>query len=231
MSTFDIMQLRKADRRGLADEAADLIREAIFAGAFPPGSPVREVELAAALDVSRGSVREGLAVLAREGLVRSSWHRGARVIDLTARDAEEVYSVRAALEGLAGRGAIGRVDLDALDGLVDAMARRLAAGAPSDELLALDMEFHDTIYRAAGNRRLLEAWRAVRSQVHLFQLTRIRLGHPGYRAVVVDEHREIVRLLQAGDAAEVTRTAEEHVHSAMRVLVGQLAGVTIETSG
>ncbi|TQM79808.1 DNA-binding GntR family transcriptional regulator [Saccharothrix saharensis] len=231
MSTFDIMELRKADRRGLADTAADLIREAILGGVFPPGSPLREVELAASLDVSRGSVREGLAVLEREGLVRSAWHRGTKVIDLTARDAEEVYSVRAALEGLAGRGAIGRVDLDVLGGLVDGMARRLAAGAPSDELLALDIEFHDAIYRAAGNRRLLEAWHAVRSQVHLFQLTRIRLGHHDYRAVVVDEHREIVRLLDAGDAAEVTRFAEEHVHSAKRVLLAQLDGSTRDTSG
>ncbi|WP_229796402.1 GntR family transcriptional regulator, partial [Saccharothrix coeruleofusca] len=142
MSTFDIVQMRRAERRGLADEAADRIREAIFAGAFPPGSPVREVELAASLDVSRGSVREGLAVLEREGLVRSAWHRGTRVIDLTARDAEEVYSVRAALEGLACRGAIGRVDPDALDLLVDDLAARLAAGASSEELLALDVEFH-----------------------------------------------------------------------------------------
>lgn len=223
MSTFDIMQaLRKADRRGLADEAADRIREAILAGVFPPGSPVREVELAASLDVSRGSVREGLAVLEREGLVRSAWHRGTRVIDLTVQDAEEVYSVRAALEGLAGRSAIGRVDLDALGRLVDVMARRLTSGAPSTELLALDIEFHDAIYEAAGNRRLLDAWHAVRSQVHLFQLTRIRLGYPDYRAVVVDEHREIVRLLSAGDADAVTHHAEEHVRSALRVLVGQL---------
>lgn len=223
MSTFDIMQLGKADRRGLADEAADRIRAAILAGVFPPGAPVREVELAAALDVSRGSVREGLAVLEGEGLVRSAWHRGTRVIDLTAQDAEEVYSVRAALEGLAGRTAIGRVDLAALDRLVDDLARRLAAGAPSEELLALDIGFHDTIYRAAGNGRLLAAWHAVRSQVHLFQLTRIRLGHHDYRAVVVDEHREIVRLLAAGDAEAVTRFAEEHVHSAKRVLVAQLS--------
>jgi DNA-binding GntR family transcriptional regulator len=222
MSTFDIMQLRKADRRGLADEAADRIREAIFAGVFPPGAPVREVELAASLDVSRGSVREGLTVLEREGLVRSAWHRGTKVIDLTVQDAEEVYSVRAALEGLAGRSAIGRVDLAALGRLVDAMAERLAAGAPSDELLALDIEFHDTIYRAASNRRLLDAWQAVRSQVYLFQLTRIRLGHHDYRAVVVDEHREIVRLLATGDADAVTRFAEEHVRSALHVLVAQL---------
>jgi DNA-binding GntR family transcriptional regulator len=222
MSTFDIMQVRKAVRRGLPDEVADRIRDAILAGVFPPGSPVREVELAESLDVSRGSVRDGLAVLEREGLVQSAWHRGTKVIDLTVQDAEEVYSVRAALEGLATRSAVGNVDLAALSELVGRMERGLQAGLASEELLAVDIEFHDTIYQAAGNRRLLEAWHAVRSQVYLFQLTRIRLGHHNYRAIVVDEHREIVRLLQAGDGDAIARFAEEHVHSALRALVATL---------
>jgi DNA-binding GntR family transcriptional regulator len=220
MSTFNIMQVR---RRGLPDEAADRIRDAIFAGVLPPGSPIREADLAESLDVSRGSVREGLTVLEREGLVQSAWHRGTKVINLTARDAEEIYSVRAALEGLATRSAAGNVDLAALSELVDQMARGLRAGVASEELLAVDIEFHDTIYQASGNRRLREAWLAVRSQVYLFQLTRIRLGHDNYRAVVVDEHREIVALLEAGDADAITRFAEEHVHSAKRALVATLS--------
>jgi DNA-binding GntR family transcriptional regulator len=214
------MQVR---RRGLPDEAADRIRDAIFAGVFPPGSPIREADLAESLDVSRGSVREGLTVLEREGLVQSAWHRGTKVIDLTARDAEEIYSVRAALEGLATRSAAGNVDLAALSELVDQMARGLRAGVASEELLAVDIEFHDTIYQASGNRRLREAWLAVRSQVYLFQLTRIRLGHDNYRAVVVDEHREIVTLIEAGDTDAITRFAEEHVHSAKRALVATLS--------
>jgi DNA-binding GntR family transcriptional regulator len=220
MSTFNIMQVR---RRGLPDEAADRIRDAIFAGVLPPGSPIREADLAESLDVSRGSVREGLTVLEREGLVQSAWHRGTKVINLTARDAEGIYSVRAALEGLATRSAAGNVDLAALSELVDQMARGLRAGVASEELLAVDIEFHDTIYQASGNRRLREAWLAVRSQVYLFQLTRIRLGHDNYRAVVVDEHREIVALLEAGDADAITRFAEEHVHSAKRALVATLS--------
>jgi DNA-binding GntR family transcriptional regulator len=213
--------LEKADRRGLADEAADRIRDAIFGGVFPPGAALREVELAASLDVSRGSVREGLAILDREGLVQSAWHRGTKVIDLTVQDAEEVYAVRAALEGLAARSAIGRVELSDLDALVDRMAALHKAKADSADLLALDMRFHDTIYRAAGNRRLLEAWLALRSQVYLFQLNRIR--HESYRAIVVEEHREIVAQLRGGDADTLTRHAEEHVHSARRVLVAALS--------
>jgi DNA-binding GntR family transcriptional regulator len=216
------MQLRPADRRGLADEAADRIREAIFAGGFPPGTPLREVDLAASLDVSRGSVREGLTMLEREGLVHSAWHRGTKVIDLTVQDAEDVYAVRAALESLAARSAVGKVDLAELESLVESMTVQLKAGADSASLLALDIEFHDTIYRATGNVRLLDAWHAVRSQVYLFQLTRIRLGQDNYRAVVVDEHRELIKLLRTGDAEAITRFAEEHVHSALRVLVQSL---------
>ena len=81
--------------------SSDLRRAAIFSGHFPPGAPLREVELAERLGVSRGSVREGLARLEHEGLVRGGWHRGTTVIRVTAEDAQEVYALRAALDRLA----------------------------------------------------------------------------------------------------------------------------------
>src|SRR5919198_5158015 len=90
-----------ARRRGLAEEVADRIREAIYRGAYAPGAQLREVELSEALDVSRGPVREALLKLEREGLVRSAWHRGATVTTLTAADVSELDSLRSALEQLA----------------------------------------------------------------------------------------------------------------------------------
>lgn len=216
----------KAQRRGLAEEAADRIREAIFAGHFPPGATLREVELAEALDVSRGSVREGLALLEREGLLQSAWHRGTRVIELTVADIEEVYSVRAALERLASCTAAeyaGPEVLDRLDRIVDTMAAEIDAGAEGPKLLALDIDFHDQIYAAAGNRRLLDAWQALRSQVYLFQLSRIRLGDKDYRSRLVTEHWEIAELLRRRDSTALARVAEDHVHSAKRALVARLA--------
>ncbi|MBY8848985.1 GntR family transcriptional regulator [Saccharothrix longispora] len=220
--------LPRAARRGLAEESADRIRDAIFAGHFPPGAPLREVELAASLEVSRGSVREGLALLEREGLVRSAWHRGTTVVEVTAEDVEEVYTVRAALDRLAATTALRRATADelaALDRLVDAMADELADGGDGPRLLALDIAFHDAVYAAAGNRRLTRAWHAVRSQVRLFQLRRIALGHAHYRARVVAEHRELVALLRAGDAEALARVAEEHVDSARRGLLAHLSRV------
>ncbi|HEU5110390.1 MAG TPA: GntR family transcriptional regulator [Micromonosporaceae bacterium] len=219
-------RIGKAQRRGLAEEAADRIRDAIFAGLFPPGAAVREVELAEALEVSRGSVREGLAMLEREGLLQSAWHRGTRVIDLTIGDIEEVYSVRAALERLATTTAaerVGEADLRRLDEIVATMSAEIDARAEGPRLLALDIEFHDQIYAAAGNRRLLDAWQALRSQVYLFQLSRIRLGDEDYRSRLVAEHAELAALLRHRDLAMLAEVAEEHVHSARRALVGRMA--------
>ncbi|WP_159943196.1 MULTISPECIES: GntR family transcriptional regulator [unclassified Nocardiopsis] len=224
--------MRRARRRGLAHEAADRIRDSIFEGLLPPGTALREVELATSLDVSRGSVREGLAILEREGLVRSEWHRGARVIDLSPADVDEVYTVRAALERLATRTAAARATperLTELSVLVSAMEQALASGADSATLLSLDMAFHDRVYETAGNSRLIRAWEGVRSQVYLFQLTRIRLGHAQYRAVVVEEHRDVVRMLAAGDTPRVAEAAEEHVDSARRALVRMLTDPAQDT--
>ncbi|MFJ4584541.1 GntR family transcriptional regulator [Streptomyces echinatus] len=220
-----VAPLPKASRRGLAQEAADLIRDAIFAGRFPPGSQLREVELAALLGVSRGSVREGLARLEREGLVRSVWHRGTTVIDVTAQDVDEVYTLRAALDRLAAVRARTRMSADqltALDALVGEMSQELGGEAAGARLLALDLAFHDRIYDAADNHRLLDAWRAVRSQVRLFQLRRVALGYEHYRARVVDEHRELVTLLRSDDGEALARRAEEHVDSARCSLLSSL---------
>jgi DNA-binding GntR family transcriptional regulator len=218
------MNLPRAARRGLAEESADRIRDAIFDGTFPPGAPLREVDLARDLDVSRGSVREGLALLEREGLVHSAWHRGTTVIDVTARDVDEVYTVRAALDRLAAVTAMARASSDelaALDEIVATMVAEIDRGGP--HLLALDIAFHDAVYAASGNSRLIQAWQAVRSQVYLFQLRRIEVSQQEYLAHVTGEHRDLAELIRDGDKEVLARTAEEHVHSARRALLAHLA--------
>ncbi|MFF9684923.1 GntR family transcriptional regulator [Streptomyces sp. NPDC014623] len=222
--------LPRAARRGLADEAADLVRAAIFSGHFPPGAALREVELAERLGVSRGSVREGLARLDREGLVRGGWHRGTTVIEVAAEDVQEVYALRAALDRLAAttaRRAATAEHLSRLDRLVDEMTTEIAGGSDAHRLVALDIAFHDQVYAAAGNGRLTTAWQAIRSQLHLFQLRRVDAAYDHYRARVVDEHRELAALLRSGDSRTLARRAEEHVDSARRSLLTSLPTRTV----
>ncbi|WP_156753682.1 GntR family transcriptional regulator [Actinokineospora pegani] len=209
-----------ARRRGLADEVADRLREGIFAGVYEPGRQLREVELSAALDVSRGPVREALRLLEREGLVRCSWHRGATVTTLSPADIVELDSLRGALEELAVREAVRNAtddDLAAVAAAAEAMRR-----APDPrEVARHDIAFHDAVFAASHHRRLVEAWQGIRNQVHLFLLTRIARGTEGYLDAVPDEHRDLAALLRARDAAAALPRFAEHRARAFDVLTAE----------
>ena len=132
-------RLRKTPRHleGGADALHDLVvvpalREAIVGNLLAPGERLTEVALAERLGVSRTPVREAFAQLEREGLVTLVPRAGAFVREVTLRDVDEIYTVRAALEGmaveLAARNitAVGRARID---DAVDAM--RMSIGSCS----------------------------------------------------------------------------------------------------
>jgi DNA-binding GntR family transcriptional regulator len=208
-----------ARRRGLADEVADRVREAIFNGAYPPGGQLREVELADALGVSRGPVREALLRLEREGLVRSEWHRGATVTTLSPQDVSELDSLRGALEQLAVRQVITHASDEDL-AAIEKEAQRMDRAEDEHEMVRCDIAFHDAVYAAAHHQRLEEAWQAIRSQVHLFLLTRIGLSSDGYLTSIPDEHRELVAALRARNAEAALELFAVHRRHAFEVLAG-----------
>lgn len=209
-----------ARRRGLADEVADRIREAIFSGAYPPGAQLREVELSGALEVSRGPVREALLRLEREGLVLSAWHRGATVTVLSPDDIAELDSLRGALEQLAVREVVEHAsddDLAAIEKAADRMGRAEDAHA----MVRCDIAFHDAVYAATGHRRLQEAWQAIRCQVHLFLLTRVGVStEEGYLSHIAAEHRDLVAALRTRNADAALELFATHRRHAFDILSG-----------
>jgi DNA-binding GntR family transcriptional regulator len=196
-----------------------LIRQAIFDGRFAPGQVLREVELAASMGVSRGSVREGLTQLEREGLVVTGWHRPSRVIPVTRRDATELYDLRTALDRLAAAGAGKADDQAPIQAAMQELEAATRSGADLQQLLELDLRFHDAIYLAAANSRLHQAWLAIRSQVQLFQTRRVMTLVDDYRDRVVREHLELTRLIASGPSEELDVYAVGHVSSALVVLL------------
>jgi DNA-binding GntR family transcriptional regulator len=208
-----------ARRRGLADEVADRIRDAIFNGIYAPGAPLREVELSGLMDVSRGPVREAIRLLEREGLVHCAWHRGTTVTTLSPEDVAELDSLRGALEDLAVRQVIARAsdeDLSSIAKTADAMER--ATG--THEMVRCDIEFHDAVFAAAGHQRLADAWDAVRCQVHLFLLTRIGHSAEGYLDSIPREHHELVAALRSRDAQTALDLFAAHRRHAVDVIAG-----------
>jgi DNA-binding GntR family transcriptional regulator len=209
-----------ARRRGLADEVADSIRDAIFSGVYELGAQLREVELAAALEVSRGPVREALLRLEREGLVRSTWHRGATVMTLTSDDIAELDSLRGALERLAVELVVAHASDEDLDAIEQA-ATRMARAEDAHTMARSDIEFHDAVYAATGHRRLREAWQAIRSQVHLFLLTRVGVSTEDYLSHIPEEHRELVAALRSRNPETALRLFATHRRHAFELLTDE----------
>ncbi|MFE2941458.1 GntR family transcriptional regulator [Streptomyces sp. NPDC059255] len=211
-----------ARRRGLSDEVADRIREAIFSGAYAPGSQLREVELSAVMDVSRGPVREALRVLEREGLVHCAWHRGTTVTALSPGDVAELDSLRGALEDLAVRQVITHASDEDLASLAKA-AEVMKPVTDVHEMVRLDIAFHDAVFAAAGHQRLADAWDGIRCQVHLFLLTRINLSIEGYLGCIPREHHALVTALRSRDTETALRHFAAHRRHAVDVVAGSTA--------
>lgn len=208
-----------ARRRGLADEVADRIREAIFSGAYAPGAPLREVELSGALQVSRGPVREALRVLEREGLVHCGWHRGSVVTTLSAEDVAELDSLRGALEDLAVQQVVAHAsdeDLTAIENAAGGMDHTTDPHA----MVRLDIAFHDAVFAATGHQRLVVAWEAIRCQVHLFLLTRIGHSTEGYLGCIPKEHHALAAALRARDLETALPLFAAHRRHAVDVVTG-----------
>ena len=208
----DLPSLR---RRSLGDEVTDQIRDVILIGGLQPGDRIGEAEIAQRLQVSRGPVREALVRLEQEGLVTIERHRGATVVDLAKKDVLELASLRAALEQLAMEEATRSAtpqDLASLDVVVEQMRSARARGA-DETLVRLDVEFHDTVYRAAHHDRLYAAWTTIRSQVSLALLRR-RVVNMDYSDLVVEEHAALAATLASRNAAEAKAQIAAHIEGA-----------------
>jgi DNA-binding GntR family transcriptional regulator len=200
----------------LADSIRARVREAILRGDFAPGEHVREVEIAARYEVSRGPVREALLQLEQEGLVLLRRNRGAVVARLSRADLEEVYSLRLALERLATARAVEHgtdADFAELDAVLHEF-RGSRSGQPLTEQEAADQDvrFHDAVYRAAHHDRLYAAWTAIRSQVYVLLLGRNVAGRD-FREDTYLGHLELAYLIRARDRTHAVTTTEQHLEA------------------
>jgi DNA-binding GntR family transcriptional regulator len=206
-----------AARISLGEIVAGRLREAILNAELRPGQHLREEQIAELLEVSRGPVRDAFLILAGEGLVRLSRHRGATVVEMSADDFGEVYSLRSAIEELAVRLAIRRhdaADLEALDRSLGELRNRMRRSSVTpQEAARLDVSFHDAIFRAAHHDRLYKSWSTIRLQVHWFMLLRT-VADKDWRDDMVQNHLRILDLIRGGDEAAAVTAVGDHIRQA-----------------
>ncbi|MDQ1716399.1 MAG: hypothetical protein QOE71_4178 [Pseudonocardiales bacterium] len=207
------LEIQPARRRGLTDEVAENIRQAIFDGSLELGERLNEVDIADRLQVSRGPVREALVQLKQEGIVTMEWHRGAFIVQLSADDFRELAGLRTVLEVFAIRQAAAAATQADLDNLAAAVKALSKAFVDQNDyvLIQLDVEFHDALYRSAHHERLWNAWSSIRSQVLLSLLTKRHASNEYYRDLVIAEHEELLRVISSRDARACEKAIRVHL--------------------
>jgi DNA-binding GntR family transcriptional regulator len=197
------------------------IKTRILDGSYEPGAKLSEEELAAAVGVSRTPVREALRRLHAEGLVDWEANRGATVPSWNDQDLEEIFELRALLEGYGAELAAARItaeEIDRLRELCAAMERHAASSAPdrADLIAVCNSEFHEIILSAGRNRRLSALLGAV-VQTPLVNRTFRRYDEAAMTRSMA-HHRELIDAFAAGDRAWAGSVMRAHILAARATL-------------
>lgn len=213
--------------RTASSTATEMIRQAILDGRLAPGQRLTEERLAGELGISRTPVREALKVLQSEGLVDAAPNRSATVRAYEPADLDDMYQLRALLEGHAARRAASRLSDEQLLELRASCDRFETLSAADDlrELVRENFVFHNTILAAAGDTRLAGM---VRQVVELPLVYKSYVWYSPEQARISQHyHRQICRALERRDAERAELVMKEHVLEARDVLI---AHVQVERS-
>jgi DNA-binding GntR family transcriptional regulator len=201
---------------------ADAIRRDIVSGVIPPGAHLRQAAIAKDLGVSTTPVREAFVALRREGLVLVDSHKGVVVFRPAVEDLVENYVIRIALESLAARHAVPRLDAEALDDLEQLLAAMKTASPR--RYIDLNRQFHRRIYVAAEMPRLLECIETLRdaSVAYLIMIVgenmtpedeRVHHEHVGILEACRERDADLAASLMAGHLERMLNRIEHTVRA------------------
>jgi DNA-binding FadR family transcriptional regulator len=221
---------KKIDAAPVYRLVSEAIERQIVSGVLKPGDLLpTETQLADQFGINRSSVREGIRLLEETGLVRrrsgkrleitlppipDTATRATRVLRLHEVTFRELWEASTALEPVAARYAAGRITPAETDLLAANIAAMEAASDDPDEVVRLDMAFHDIIGQATRNRALMMAREPV---VQLFMPAgRAILPRLRTQSRIVQAHRAILAALAAHDAAEAEGWMLRHMQDFRR---------------
>ena len=155
----------------LRDVVFNTLREAILRGDLVPGERLMELQLAAKLGVSRTPIREAIRMLEQEGLAITIPRKGAIVAGMTEKDMQDVLEIREALEELSVQVACDKITDEEVEKLQRNM-KNFEHSLKSGDLKKMaqaDVEFHDVIYQATDNPKLINMLNNLREQMYRYR--------------------------------------------------------------
>ena len=207
------------------DRAYEAIRADILSGKLAPGERLREEELTRQIGVSRTPIREALRRLESDGYTIVEPNKGASVPVYSKRDVDEIYGLRALLEGHAARRAASRIlpeQIIELERINTAMKKEAAVATRGNEIedhmrrSQLNQAFQEIILDASDNNRLLGIVRQL-AQVALSVRTFAEFD-PAEEARAVDNLDELIRALKTGHPDWAEAAMRSHIHNARQIM-------------
>lgn len=203
----------------LREVVCEALRVAITSGDLQPGERLMEIQLAEELGVSRTPVREAIRKLELEGFVVMVPRRGTYVADLSLKDINDVYEVRTALDCLAAELATERIteeELEQLERILVQIGEYIEEG-DIDKIAEADLLFHEILYRASRNDRLVAIINNQREQTTRYRMR--SLSYPGRMRQTYEEHRRLIEAIAQRDAELAGKLAAEHMENAEQILI------------
>jgi DNA-binding GntR family transcriptional regulator len=215
-------------RRSLHGELALLLRNMIIGGELKPGDKIPEQALCVRFGVSRTPLREALKVLASEGLLNLSPHRGAIVAGITAQEIDELFPIMGSLEALAGEIACTRLtarDLARLRKMHGALVEHFRCNE-TIPYLRLNQTIHETLFEIAGNASLTQLYQNLLVRTHAVRFVAKR--SPARWQEAIDDHERMMLALENRDGPALAGVLRDHLRHKADMVHEALAELTPE---
>lgn len=193
----------------------------ILDGKYQPGDSLIELRLTEEMGVSRTPIREAIKQLELEGLVQYIPNKGAIVKGITAKDIEDIYTIRMMIEGLAARWATEKMTPEELEELKEALALEefYTIRNDIDHLMKSDTRFHDIIFKASKSKPLMHTLSTFHHYVR--RARNASFSTPGRAQKALEEHKAILQAIIEKDADKAERLTTQHVKNASDNLLKQ----------
>jgi DNA-binding GntR family transcriptional regulator len=209
--------------RSIGDAVYDILKAAILKGDLGPGQRLVEHQLGTQMKTSRIPIREAIKRLEQDGLVEKLDKRGFVVKSVSIEEVEETFGIRAVLESYAAYLATEHIDettINKLEASIEAYKEALAQG-DMEKLTAVNSQFHETIYRAAGSQKLYSLINNFRDFISRYR--RLLLTCQPYAEVSLKDHIEMVEAMREKDKDKVENLVKTHISRGKAIIMKEMA--------
>ncbi len=203
----------------LRDVVFNTLRQAILRGELKPGERLMEIQLANKLGVSRTPIREAIRKLELEGLVLMIPRKGAEVAEITEKSLRDVLEVRRALEELAVQLACEKITKEEIRELerVAKEFQQVVKSSDITEIAEVDVCFHDIIYTATDNQKLIQLLNNLREQMYRYRVEYLK--RDGVFPQLIAEHEAIIRHIENNEKEKATEVMCRHIDNQVETVI------------